>query len=307
MVTPIRGAQGEVEKLLAISRDITQSRSSQIALTTALDELKQANSTKDDILAVVSHDLRSPLTSIQGYTLLLQRSLMRQRQNFLSGTGEIPGQPDIASTRAAVNGKGNDNGIFDKDLRNIEVILGQAQRMNELIDRLLDVSRIQNGHLELHLSLEGDLVKLVREAVERYKLAVNDHQFVLSTELEQLRFRYDEARIEQILDNFISNAIKYSPAGTTVSIGIEKQPQTDGEEEQVLLWFKDEGYGISPDAQKHLFEQFYRERSAIYKNISGLGLGLYISQEIIKQHGGNIRVESLPGQGSTFYITLPVH
>jgi signal transduction histidine kinase len=257
-------------------------------------QVEELSRLKDEFLAVASHDLRTPVTSIKGYGQLLQRNLLRQQQVQLARAATDP---------AALE---SDTKFFENTLRVVTTVLNQINRLNELINRLLDFSRIVEGQLSLQYTPQADLVKLVQETVANLGMTTEDHQIVmqpLSPTPAPLKVNYDEARLEQVLNNLISNAIKYSPSGTQVTVGIE--PPAPGQTE-VIIWVRDQGHGISPEEQQHLFERFYRVRNRPLNDRNGLGLGLYISAEIVKQHGGWIWVESASGQGSTFYVALPL-
>ena len=182
--------------------------------------------------------------------------------------------------------------------------------MQELIMRLLETSRVQAGQLNLHYKHDLDLLALVERAIEHQKVTdITQHTFILEAQSSraELVLSLDEARLEQVMDNLLNNAVKYSAKDTTITAGIKRQPgSVDEAEEQVLVWIRDQGYGISPQAQANIFDQFYRVQSEQTGQIKGFGLGLFISKEIVEQHKGQIWVESEEGVGSTFYFALPV-
>ena len=274
-----------VEGIFVQAVEVTE----QVLVRKQVEELSRL---KDEFLAVASHDLRTPVTSIKGYGQLLQRNLLRQQQAQLSRAATGPATFE------------SDTKFFENSLRVVATVLNQINRLNELINRLLDFSRIVEGQLSLQYTPQTDLVKLVQETVANLGMTTEHHRIVmqpLPPTFDKLPVAYDEARLEQVLNNLISNAIKYSPSGTQITVGIE--PLRPNE---VIIWVRDEGHGISPEEQKHLFERFYRVRNRPLHDKSGLGLGLYISAEIVKQHGGRIWVESESGQGSTFYVALPL-
>ncbi len=274
-VTEMVEARQKVERLAAELEVAVEK------LHQANQELSQADQRKDEFVAVVSHDLRTPLTSVRGYAQLLKRYLLKPKQ-----------YEDEAARQL----------LLTRCLRSTEAILQQSERMDELITRLLEFSQIKAGKLDLNYKRSASLVEVVRTAVEDQKTTREDYTFVLEVTEAEIVTSFDVVRIEQVLNNLISNAIKYSPPGTTVMVGIESKPA----QSEVVVWVRDQGYGISPAAQARLFEQFYRERTAQTESVTGLGLGLYISQEIINEHGGRMWVESQPGQGSTFYFMLPL-
>ena len=260
----------------------------------ARKQVEELSRLKDEFLTVASHDLRTPVTSIKGYVQLLQRNFLRQQQAQLSRATTDP---------AALE---SDTKFFENSLRLVTTVSNQINRLNELINRLLDFSRIVEGQLSLQFTPQADLVKLVQETVANLGMTTEDHRIIMQPPppaLARLPVNYDEARLEQVLNNLIGNAIKYSPSGSQVTVGLE--PPAPGQNE-VIIWVRDEGHGISQEEQKHLFERFYRVRNRPITDKSGLGLGLYISAEIVKQHGGRIWVESETGKGSTFYVALPL-
>lgn len=253
---------------------------------------------KDRFLSIASHELRTPLTSIKGYTQLLERNLLKQQSQFAAAQSK----PEL-----------------ERAIRVTNNINHQVNRMNDLISEMLDISRVQNDRLELNYTFNLDLVEVAQRVLEEQMVASNDHQLILEIQAEQLPLvgSCDEARLEQILNNLINNAVKYSPPGTTVTLGIYRSEQlatsTIGkttaqatpDQEEIVFWVRDEGTGISEQQQVYIFEQFYRIRNENTSKVDGLGLGLYISHQLVKRHKGRMWVQSKPGQGSTFYFALP--
>ena len=143
------------------------------------------------------------------------------------------------------------------------------------------------------------LLALVRRVIETQE-QVSHRRITLETNSEEVKGTWDEARIEQVLDNLLSNAIKYSPANTPVAVNVERA------EREVTVSIHDEGQGISKEQQERLFDRYYRVHSPNTRNVDGLGLGLYISHEIVTLHGGRMWLESDAGKGSTFYFALPL-
>lgn len=255
----------------------------------ARQQIEQLSRLKDDFLAIASHDLRTPVTSIKGYLQLLQRNLTRQQIQHSRSADARAGESD---TRLAEN-----------NLQVVTRVLTQVNRLNELINRLLDFSRIAEGQLNLQYTHNANLVELVLEVVTNLSMTTEQHQVLMQPPArDTIRLSYDEARLEQVLNNLIGNAIKYSPPDTTITVGVEA-PHTG--QSEVIFWIRDEGYGIDPEQQIHLFERFYQIRNEHTEGKGGLGLGLYITAEIVKQHGGRIWVKSALEQGSTFYVALP--
>jgi signal transduction histidine kinase len=257
----------------------------------ALQTQKELDRLKDQFMSIASHELRTPITSIKGFSQILQRNL---------------------SSITAQSNSLTDQNTVSKQLRSVENIIHQVNRMNELIGRLLDFSRIENGQLQLNLTPEVNLTELARRVIEQQSTVNDQHQLQLKVSNSPIFVTCDEARLEQVLNNLVSNAIKYSPSNTLITIGVEECYQNqrlalpDESRQTALIWVRDQGYGISPEDQARLFERFFRVRSQENTKIEGLGLGLYISHEIVSQHGGQMWVESEPGAGSTFYVALPV-
>jgi signal transduction histidine kinase len=234
-------------------------------------EIERLNQLKDDFLSLTSHELRTPLTALLGNAQLLERHLKRQ------GT-------ETANEQV--------KHILDN-------VIYQVHRLSRLIDEMADITRIRGDVLELHTQENVDIVALVRRVIEQFTSTTNRALKLESSE-ESITGNWDEARLEQVLNNLVSNAIKYSSADKPVVIGVQRQP------EEVIVWVKDEGRGISEEDQPHVFDRFYRTHNGNDESVEGLGLGLYIAHEIIVQQGGRMWVESKPGEGSTFYFSLPV-
>lgn len=221
---------------------------------------------KDEFLSIASHELRTPVTSIKGYT-------------------------QLAKTL-----------IKEDDLQTAEEYLGialdQIDRMSRLILELLDVSRIETGRLEIRRE-PIQWGNFVRAIAERYDTMVGDRPIHVVVPDEQRIVVGDRDRLEQVLGNLIENAVKYSPDGADVVVSVEERP------EQVVTAIADRGIGIPQDELSHVFERFHRGRQVSSTNYGGLGLGLYITRQIIERHGGTISVESRHGEGTTFQFTLP--
>ena len=241
----------------------------------ALKAQQALDSLKDQFLSIASHELRTPLAAIKGYVQMLQRQRLRNEVSL-----------DPA-----------------REVRMLNNMNQQLLRMNDLIGEMLDVSRIQNGKLQLHYDADVNLVEIIERLVEQQQeqAAITAHRLLVETNSPDIRATIDEARVEQVLNNLISNALKYSLPNKPVTVGINL-PQAD----TVTLWVCDEGIGIETQEQEHIFERFYRIGQRGDINIDGLGLGLFISREIVVRHGGHIWVESTLGVGSTFYFSLPL-
>lgn len=221
---------------------------------------------KDEVLAIASHDLKAPVAVLKGQAQLLTRQ--------------------ISVGRATPEGL----------TKGLDLIVGQADRLVELLNLLLDLSRLEAGRLELR-PRPADLVALADALVEGVQAMTDRHQIVMSAP-ERVEGRWDEQRLGQVLQNLLTNAVKYSPDGGKIEVVIQ------ADEQQATICVTDEGIGIGPDDLPHLFGRFYRAEGT--RRLEGSGLGLYICQGIIAAHGGRIWAESAgAGQGSAFYFTVP--
>lgn len=231
-----------------------------------ITRFREAEQMKSTFVSVISHELKTPVALIKGYAGTLRR-------------------PDAAwDPETLADG--------------LAVIEEEADRLNTLIDNLLDASRIQAGMFKLELS-EVDLALLARKAVDGFRVQTAAHQFELGFPPDLPLVLADEARIRQVLDNLLSNAIKYSPHGGLIRVG----GWQDGPD--VTVYVADQGIGIPSDEQGRLFDSFYRVDSGLRRQTKGTGLGLYLCKAIVEAHDGRIWVRSEPGKGSTFFFTLP--
>lgn len=227
-----------------------------------LDEIR-----KNDFIAMASHELKTPLTSLKAYIQLLLMKARKTDNEFL-----------ISSLKKSEN---------------------QVNKMTSLIYGFLDLSKIEAGKLKLNLS-EFDMNTVIEEVIAESEPIAPGYtiQFERTT---VLNIKADAEKISQVLVNFISNAVKYSPKHSTIKV---VAMQKDG---FVKVAVHDEGIGIDSESQRHIFERFYRVDHPETKGFSGFGIGLYLSAEIIKLHKGVIGVESKENEGSAFYFELPVN
>jgi signal transduction histidine kinase len=181
----------------------------------------------------------------------------------------------------------------------LEVIEDEADRLTELIENLLAASKLQAQRMQVDLD-DAHLDKLAAQVVERFSTQTHSHKFQLAFPPDFPVVQADVARIRQVLDNLVNNAIKYSPNGGTITIG----GQVDTNE--VTIFVRDQGVGISSQDQERIFERFFRVDGALSRSTEGTGLGLYLAKAIVEAHGGRINVTSKPGSGSTFYFTIPL-
>jgi len=262
------------------------------AQATAL-ALREANRRMDEFLSIASHELRTPLTTIKVNVQMAERRLARLRD------------VDADDSR-----KGRDGRTPEQQLA---LLLSRAvaatERQERLVYDLLDVSRITAGKLDYRME-PLDLAALVREAVEEARLASPTRVLTLDAPKTPVPVTADHDRIHQVLTNFLTNATKYSLPEQPVAIMMRFQRGAHAHEgaRRVYVEVRDAGPGLSHEQQRHLFERFHRVPGIEVQSGSGigLGLGLYITKTIIEQHGGQVGVESAPGQGSAFWFTLPV-
>lgn len=230
-------------------------------------EAQQAIHMREIFLSIAAHELRTPLTALFGNAQILER-------------------------RALHSGM-----LTERDQRSITIIREQGQRLNKLIEALLDVSRLQLGRFTISTHL-FDFSRFVRRVLDEFTPTLHRHT-LQATIPPDILIVGDELRMEQVFQNLLSNAVKYSPLGGMIEVRVERQA------EQVSLHVTDHGIGIPLNEQPHLFAQFYRATNVDPKLISGLGIGLYLVHEIVAHHGGRVSVQSAPNQGSTFSVYLP--
>ncbi len=262
IVAPQKTHQGRVWYF----RDITRLKQAEERLQVLYQEARDALELRQEFLSIASHELKTPLASIKIYVQLLSRSraLRESRESAMVN--------DLAA---------------------------QVDRLEALVADLLDASRVQQGRLMLDLA-PIDLAELARRVIDRFEHAAE------RTELHRLELQapapvigiWDGARLDQVLTNLVSNALKYSPKGGLVRVSVTA---TDGG--GAVLSVEDEGIGIPAEEMPKLFEPFVRLSGA--GHISGTGLGLYITRELVSRHGGSIECDSRPGGGTTFIVRLP--
>ena len=242
-----------------------------VAVETDITSLIEIDRLKDEFFSMAAHELRTPLTAIKGYVQILSRQLANAPD------------PIVPKALATVRDQGN--------------------RMERLINELLDVARIESRQLDFRYR-ETDIIELIEQITGEVQRSTPRHTLQLHHGGNAIIGHWDRDRLAQVLDNLLSNAVKYSPDGGTIEVAIERAELTDGQE--VTIRIADQGLGIPAEQIPRLFARFARVRDGRHFQQSGLGLGLYITKEIIDSHGGTIDVHSALGEGTTFVITLPL-
>lgn len=275
---PLFTQRGEPYAVCGISTDITERKKAEAERERLLEKERSARleaqksvQIRDDFISIASHELRTPITPLKMYLQVLRRELLgTTRESF----------PKAASLVSA-----------------LEKTDSELKRLERLIEDLLNVTRISAGSLELDLQ-ELDLSALVKETVNRHEADATKAKCEVRTSLEPgVVGTWDHARLEQVVVNLLTNAIKYG-AGKPIEVTVEKV------DDHARFSVRDHGIGIAKEAQASIFERFVRV--APIQHYGGLGLGLYISHEFVAAHGGQITVESEPGRGSTFSVDLPL-
>jgi len=270
--TILRDLQGEAIATLSIGEDITERY--------AIERMK------DEFVSVVSHELRTPLTSIHGALNLLSSGLIDARS--------------------------------DRGRRVIDIASEGADRLVRLVNDILELERLESGKISL-LQRSCNAADLLEKATDLMQVMANRAKVTLSVYSQDIQLNADSDRIIQVLTNLLGNAIKFSPEGSTVSLSVEL---VNGESEivgahsraplqespltkSILFTVKDRGRGIPEDKIESIFERFHQVDASDSRKKGGTGLGLAICRSIIQQHGGRIWAESVLGEGSSFYFTLP--
>jgi signal transduction histidine kinase len=238
-----------------------------IANVVDITRFREAEEMKSTFVSVVSHELKTPVSLIKGYAGTLARE---------------DAQWDTATLREG-----------------LQVIEEEADRLNDLINNLLDASRIQAGAFKVERS-ELCLPRLAERVVENFRLQTDKHHLVTDFPKDYPDVMGDEERLRQVLNNLISNAIKYSPQGGEIRIG------GWADRESATVYVADQGIGIPVEEQANIFQRFYRVDSSLRRSTQGTGLGMFLSKSIVDAHGGRIWLRSEPGKGTTVFFALPL-
>lgn len=271
-LVPLHDGDGAVDGLIGLSRDVTELHRAEAEMAAALAaqraanaELERLNRVKSDFVAVISHEFRTPLTSIQGFSELIR---------------DVPMPPgDVAECADEVN--------------------RAAVRLARMIDRVLDLDRLQRGHARMRME-RVDLNEVLAEAVDALRPTTAIHAFRLELDPALPTLEGDRDRLFQVATNLVGNAVKYAPEGGEIVV-------TSARAGGVARFdIRDEGIGIPEEALEQVFERYARVEAVAGPSIQGTGLGLPIAREIVGQHGGRIWAERNAGRGSTFVVELPI-
>jgi len=250
--SPVFNAQGDVEAIAGTTRDIS--------------DIKENEQRKNDFISMVSHELKTPLTSVVSYVQISKKRADQGKDTIASGMLERAGK--------------------------------QLVKMTRMINGFLNVSRLESGRIHIDHK-PFDLAILMKDVHEETVATIFSHAFEFEP-MAEIWVNADRDKIGQVFTNLISNAVKYSPAGSTVHVAC----QIIGDKAQISV--HDEGMGIGKKDLPRLFERYYRVKETEVNHISGFGIGLYLCAELVRRHGGDIWAESEAGEGSTFYFTLPI-
>ncbi len=223
---------------------------------------------KNEFISMASHELKTPVTSLKGFTNVLQRRLARQ---------------------------GDEQGLYY-----LSRMDAQLDKLTSLINELLDISRMQSGKLLMRAE-PIDLDALIEETVEMVQATTSTHHLHIEGRIGA-KVLGDQERLEQVFINLLTNAIKYSPQADTVRLCLA----VSQEAQQAVVSVQDFGIGIDQNHHERIFERFYQVTDPEERTYPGLGIGLYISNEIVARHRGRMWVESSKGNGATFYVALPL-
>jgi signal transduction histidine kinase len=239
-----------------------------VGTSTDIDDMKRQEKQKNDFIKMANHELKTPVTTIKGYVQLLKKMRGDSDDKFL--------------------------------VNSLNTIENQVNKLNLLIGDLLDISRMESGNLPLNKK-EFSLVGLVTETIEDIKASEQSHH--INFELKHpsdIEVYADKDRITQVLNNLLTNAIKYSPTSKMVNVALFVEGK------YAVVSVEDFGIGMDNEELNKIFERFYRVSGDDEETFPGFGIGLFIVKDILERHDGTIRVESKKDQGSTFYFSLPL-
>ena len=258
--TPIFG-DDELNRLAQYAISITAGLD-RVSLNSRIHALERA---KSDFLNIASHELRGPMTIIKGYLTMFESGAL----------GEL--SPKASSV--------------------LPLLIAKSDEINWLLEQMLEASRLEEGRLELNKRCQ-DIVQVTDMAIDGVKMLLRGHDLKVDEPAEPLEAEVDRDRFQIVIRNLLSNAAKYSPAGSDITVSIGRR------EGMATVAVADHGVGISPQDQANLFTRFGRGQST--QHVQGTGLGLWLSREIARMHDGDLTVESTTGRGSTFVLAVPL-
>jgi PAS domain S-box-containing protein len=254
---------------ITLAQELAQRAALAVDNARLYEEAQTAIRVRDRFLSLAAHELRTPLTTTLAQVQLAHRRLARLE------------------------------GVEERTHRGLQVAEEQLVRLNKMLTMLLDLSRLEGDQLRIERSTVN-LCTLAPEVVERFEGTLTKHTIECVTPEDPLLVHGDALRLEQVLINLLQNAVKYSPEGGTITVRLGRHV------ERCFFAVTDQGFGIATEDLPHLFQRFYRAPSTEQHKVSGMGIGLYVVQEIVALHGGTVEVTSTPGAGSTFTVWLPL-
>ena len=237
-----------------------------VASVRDITKFREAEQLKSTFISIISHELKTPVSLIKGYAGTLRRDDAKWDSRTVQ--------------------------------ESLAVIEEEADRLTNLIENLLDASRLQAGALKLNVGAV-DFDEMAAELAKEYRTQSDAHTFAVNFSENFPLVRGDEERLRQVLTNLLSNAIKYSPDGGVITIGGRAEP------ERVVISVSDEGKGLPPEELTKVFDRFYRADTTATRRAKGAGLGLYLAKAVVEAHGGQIWASSEAGKGATFYFSVP--
>jgi len=255
------------EQDLNLAEDLARRAAMAVDNARLYSEAQQAIAIREDFLSMAAHELKTPVTSLRGFAQILVRQLDLK--------GEIPPE---------------------RLRRGLDTINQQSERLFRLIARLLDLSKLDSGKLVLEPEMTN-LAPIIERVVDGLSITTDIHQIEIEAP-EMVQALVDPLRFEQVVTNLVDNAIKYSPEGGVIKISLTRQP----EQHSIRLVVKDQGIGIPPVHRERIFEPFYQAQA---RGFAGIGMGLYITRQIIELHGGRIELEFPEEGGTAFIVILP--
>lgn len=280
VITALRGTDGELVGFAKVTRDLSERRRTQrrlealrrrelLELREHARRMSELETAKSELLRLASHELRGPLTVIRGYTTMLAQGTL--------------GELSVDARRA------------------LAIVLAKSDEANAIVDQLLETARLEEDRLTLRIE-RTDLRDLVGSATERLSPLLSDrHHLGVEVPGVPVLVDVDPGRMRTVLGNLLDNALKYSPAGGLIRCTVRDDPEGG----LVAVDVTDEGIGIGADDMPRLFTRFGRLAGVEYGHIPGTGLGLHLSRELVRRHGGELTATSEPGLGTSFHLVLP--